>query len=74
MHHAVIVLAGRMRGVSGVAIANELGADRALLSKIVMLLPVDHRRGDMAALNELGVGATVLRPRCAGPRETRKKW
>src|SRR5205085_6721190 len=60
--HAVIVLAGRMRDVGGVAIANELGADRTLLSKIVMVLPVDHRRGDMAALNELGVGATVLRP------------
>jgi two-component system, sensor histidine kinase and response regulator len=61
-HHAVIVIAGRMRGVSGLAIVHELSGDRALLSKMVMLLPVDHRRGDMAALSELGVGATVLRP------------
>jgi two-component system, sensor histidine kinase and response regulator len=60
--HAAIVLAARMRAVSGLSIVHELRSDRALLSKIVVLLPIDHRRGDLAALKELGVGATVLKP------------
>jgi len=60
--YGAIVLAARMRAVSGLTIVHALRADRALLAKTVVLLPIDHRRGDLAALTELGVGATVLKP------------
>jgi signal transduction histidine kinase/CheY-like chemotaxis protein len=52
----------RMAGMSGFQIADQIKKNSDVVDKIIIILPTDHRRGDLTRCRELGLAGYLIKP------------